>query len=425
MAPLARKFVNLRGGTPCPAPRRAAPDLKKSDLNMNISDNLYYVGVNDRVKHRFEALWSLPCGVSYNSYLITGGRTVLVDTVDVAFFAEYLEKINAVLAGRPLDYLVINHMEPDHSGSIALVRKYFPGVRLVGNSRTMEMVRGYYGEATGDDLVVKDGDTLDLGDRTLTFYLAPMLHWPETMVTYDAAAGILFSGDAFGCFGALNGAVLDTQMDTAPYLPEMERYCAAILGKFRAPVRAALAKLAGLEINMICSTHGPVWTEEVPRVTDLYRRFAEGTTEPGLVVCYGSMYGHTQRMAEAVAEGAARAGLRKVVVHNLSVSPLSAVLTDVFRYGALAVGAPTYNGGLFPPVEDLMQRLAHRDVSCRHLGFFGGFCWSQQATKVMEEYARRMKITPLTASVVWKQGVGREQLEQARLLGRRLAEGLV
>lgn len=392
---------------------------------MKISDNLYYVGVNDRVKHRFEALWSLPGGVSYNSYLIDGERTVLVDTVDVAFFAEYLEKINAVLQGRPLDYLVINHMEPDHSGSIALVRKYFPGVRLVGNCRTMEMVRGFYGEATDGDLVVKDGDTLPLGDRTLTFRLVPMLHWPETMVTYDAAAGILFSGDAFGCFGALNGAVVDTQMDTAPYWREMERYCAAILGKFRAPVRAALAKLDGLEINMICSTHGPVWTEEAPRVVDLYRRFAEGALQPGLVVCYGSMYGNTQRMAEAVAEGAAAAGLRRVVVHNLSVSPLSEVLTDVFRYGALAVGAPTYNGGLFPPVEDLLQRLVHRDTPPHRLGFFGGYCWSAQAVRVMNDYACRLKAQPVAEPVEWKQGAGGDELERARELGRRLAEGLV
>ena len=181
---------------------------------MNIKGKVHYVGVNDRVKHRFEGLWFLPMGVSYNSYLIDDEKVALVDTVDVAFFAEYLEKIREVIGDRPVDYLVINHMEPDHSGSISLIRKYYPGVRLVGNKKTFEMVEGFYSEPTEDALVVADGDTLDLGYHKLRFYLAPMLHWPETMVSFDETEGILFSGDAFGCFGALNGNVVDEQMDT-------------------------------------------------------------------------------------------------------------------------------------------------------------------------------------------------------------------
>ncbi|GAY29173.1 flavo-diiron protein FprA1 [Bacteroidaceae bacterium] len=392
---------------------------------MKIRENLYYVGVNDRVKHRFEGLWHLPHGVSYNSYLIDDEKVALVDTVDVAFFAEYLEKIRAVLGDRPVDYLIINHMEPDHSGALSLIRKYYPEIRLVGNRKTMEMVGGFYGANSEGDIVVADGDALSLGRSTLTFHLAPMLHWPETMVTYDAADGTLFSGDAFGCFGALNGAVMDTAMDYEHYISEMERYFAAILGKFCAPVRTALAKLSALDIRMICSTHGPVWTEAVPRVVDVYRRFSEGVTVPGLVVCYGSMYGNTQRVAEAVAEGAAAAGLRKVIVHNLSVSQPSFVLADIFRYGALAVGGPTYNGGLFPVVEDLLKRLAHREVRGRKLAFFGGYTWSSQAVKTIAAYNGHMKMEMAAEPVEWKQGASADALERGRALGKALAEAVM
>ncbi len=390
---------------------------------MNIKGKVHYVGVNDRVKHRFEGLWFLPQGVSYNSYLIDDEKGVaLVDTVDVAFFAEYLDKIQAVIGDRPVDYLIINHMEPDHSGSLALIRKYYPGVRLVGNKKTMEMVQGFYGACSADDLVVADGDQLDLGHHRLTFYLTPMLHWPETMMTYDAEEKILFSGDAFGCFGALNGNVVDTQMDTAPYWPEMERYYASILGKFGAPVQTGLKKLAALEIGMICSTHGPVWVNEIPRAIETYRRFSAGETEKGLVICYGSMYGNTQRVAEAVAEGAAHAGMRNIVEHNLSVSQPSFVLADIFRYGALAIGGPTYNGGLFPVVEDLLKRLAGRSVSKHKLGFFGGFTWSGQAVKTIAAYNEKMKMEIVGDPVEWKQGPKAETLLRARELGRLLAE---
>lgn len=393
-------------------------------MMQQITDKVYYVGVNDRVKYRFEGLWALPSGVSYNSYLVVDEKVALIDTVDVAFFAEYLEKIRNVIGGRPIDYLVINHMEPDHSGAISLIRKYYPDIRLVGNARTFGMVSGFYGEDAEGGVEVKDGDVLSLGRTELTFYLAPMLHWPETMVTFDADRGILFSGDAFGCFGALNGAVLDTQMDTSVYWPEMERYFAAILGKFCAPVQTALKKLSPLPIRMICSTHGPVWTAEAARAVETYRRMSAGETAEGVVVCYGSMYGNTQRMAEAVAEGAAAAGVRKIVVHNLSVSQPSFVLADIFRYKGLAIGGPTYNGGLFPVVEDLLKRLAGRSVAGHKLAAFGGFTWSAQAVKVTESYNEKMKMEPVAPSVEWKQGPDAGALERAYALGRALGEAV-
>lgn len=389
---------------------------------MNLKGKVHYVGVNDRVKHRFEGLWFLPQGVSYNSYLIDDEKGVaLVDTVDVAFFAEFLDKIKAVIGDRPIDYLIVNHMEPDHSGALALIRKYYPNIRLIGNKKTFEMVQGYYGACSENDIVVTDGDSLDLGHHKLRFYLTPMLHWPETMMTYCETDKILFSGDAFGCFGALNGNIIDMQMDTDDYWPEMERYYAAILGKFGAPVQAGLKKLGGLELQMICSTHGPVWVKEIQRAIDTYHRFSAGITQRGLVICYGSMYGNTQRVAEAIAEGAAEAGLRRIIVHNLSVSQPSFVLADIFRYGLLAIGGPTYNGGLFPVVEDLLKRLTGRSVSQHKLGFFGGFTWSSQAVKVIDQYNEKMKMQLVGSPVEWKQGAGTDALAQARELGRLLA----
>ena len=390
---------------------------------MLIQDKVFYVGVNDRTKHKFEGLWPLPIGVSYNSYLIADDDAVaLIDTVDMAFFNEYIDKIQAVIGNRPIDYLIINHMEPDHSGAIALIRKYYPGIKLVGNKKTLEMVQGFYGVVANDDVCVADGDTISLGKHQLKFYLTPMLHWPETMMTYDETNKMLFSGDAFGCFGALNGQVIDSKMDVSPYWPEMERYYACILGKFGAPVQAGLKKLAGVDIKTICSTHGPIWTQHIPQAIDTYKRLATGETQQGLVICYGSMYGNTERVAEAIAQGAAEAGMRKSIVHNLSVSDMSDVLADIFRYNTLAIGGPTYNGGLFPAVDDLMKRLAGRSVSKHKLALFGGFKWSSQAVKVMQAYNEKIKMELVGTPVEWKQGAHADALQQAQALGKLLVD---
>lgn len=284
------------------------------------------------------------------------------------------------------------------------------------------MVQGFYGVVANDDVCVADGDTISLGKHQLKFYLTPMLHWPETMMTYDETNKMLFSGDAFGCFGALNGQVIDSKMDVSPYWPEMERYYACILGKFGAPVQAGLKKLAGVDIKTICSTHGPIWTQHIPQAIDTYKRLATGETQQGLVICYGSMYGNTERVAEAIAQGAAEAGMRKIIVHNLSVSDMSDVLADIFRYNTLAIGGPTYNGGLFPAVDDLMKRLAGRSVSKHKLALFGGFTWSSQAVKVMQAYNEKMKMELVGTPVEWKQGAHADVLQQAQALGKLLVD---
>ena len=338
---------------------------------MKLKGNVHYVGVNDRSKALFENLWPLPYGVSYNSYLIADDEMVaLVDTVDVAFFEVYLKKIKSVIGDRKINYLIINHMEPDHSGSIALIKQYYPDIVLVGNKKTFDMVEGFYGIG-GDRYVVGEGDFLKLGHHNLRFYLIPMVHWPETMVTFDETEGILFSGDAFGCFGALNGGCIDKDIN------------------FGNPVQKALQKCKGLDIQMICSTHGPVWTEKIPQVVDLYDRLSRYEGEEGVVIAYGTMYGNTEELAETIAEELSAQGIKNIVMHNVSKTPHSYILADIFRYKGLIVGCTTYNMHLYPEMEALLSKVAAREMKNRVMGYFGSYTWASAAVKKLAEYAEK------------------------------------
>lgn len=391
---------------------------------MQLKENLHYVGVNDRTKKLFESLWPLPQGISYNSYLMVNERIALIDTVDVNFFEEFLYRIRQAIGYRPIDYLIINHMEPDHSGSINLIRKYYPDITLVGNVQTLRMVDGYYGLG-GNRLQVSDGDTLSLGDKALTFHLIPMVHWPETMVSFSPTDGVLFSGDAFGCFGALNGGVMDSAIDTAPYWDEMVRYYSNIVGKYGPQVQKALQKLAPLKIKMICPTHGPVWTTDIPRVISLYDRLSRYEGDEGLVICYGSMYGNTLRMAECIAEAASGAGVRTIRMHDVSRTHHSYIIADIFRHCGLIIGAPTYNGGLFPPIETLLSELVSRNIRQRLFGHFGSYTWAGQAVKQIANLTQSSQWESLTSPVEMKQADFTSVEEACRALGREMAHRLM
>lgn len=391
---------------------------------MQLKDNLYYVGVNDRTKELFENLWPLPEGVSYNSYLMVNERTALIDTVDANFFEEFLFHIRQAIGYRPIDYLIINHMEPDHSGSINLIRKYYPEITLVGNVQTLRMVEGYYG-SRGNYLLVNDGEGLSLGDKMLTFHLIPMVHWPETMATYVPRDEILFTGDAFGCFGALNGGVVDAAIDSTSYWDEMIRYYSNIVGKYGLQVQKALQKLAVLKVKMLCPTHGPVWTSEIPRVLSLYDRMSRYEGEEGLVICYGSMYGNTLRMAECIAEAASETGVRIIRMHDVSRTHHSYIIADVFRYRGLVVGAPTYNGGLFPPMESLLNELVSRNVRHRLVGYFGAYTWAGQAVRQIQSLTQSCQWEHLSPAVEMKQGDFASVEAACRALGRNMAHRLL
>lgn len=389
-----------------------------------LTDNIYYIGVNDRTTALFEGLWPLPAGVSYNSYLIDDEKTAVIDCVGPEFFEEHLANMRSVLGNRTVDYIVVNHMEPDHSGALALFRQFYPQARIVGNKKTISMLEGYYGIDGADCIAVADGTTLELGRHTLSFHLVPMVHWPETMVTYDSTSGTLFSGDAFGCFGALNGTVLDTETDIEPYFPEMRRYYSNIVGKYGTPVQNALKKLAAINIKMICPTHGPVWTEAAGRVIAEYDRMSRYEAAEGAVVVYASMYGNTRQMAEEVARGLSEAGIRKIVVHDAARTPLSFILSDIFTYKGLAIGATTYNGDVNPAVKAVLEAVKLREVKHRAMAAFGSFTWAGKAAKTISDFADNMGYTQPAHAVEMKQGFNPAAAKSCRTLGKALGEAI-
>lgn len=385
-----------------------------------ILPGIHYVGVNDRTTTRFESLWSLPYGVSYNSYLVIDEKVALIDTVEVSFGEQFIDNIRAILKDRPIDYLVVDHMEPDHSSSIKTLRLLYPEMQIVGNAKTLQMLDGYYGIHTLTR-EVKEGESISLGQKNLSFYMAPMVHWPEVMVTYCPEHKVLFSADAFGTFGALNGGILDSQLSLDHFWDEMRRYYACIVGKYGAPVQKALQKLGGLDIRTICPTHGPVWQREIGRVVGLYDRMSRYEGERGVVLAYASMYGNTEQMAERIARELVAAGVGPVRVYNLSYADPSVVLRDIFRFDTLIVGSPTYNAELFPPVEELLRRIEARCIPQRRFAFFGSFTWAAAAVRRMREFAERMKWTPVCEPVEMKQGYSPAVAECCRTLAAAVA----
>lgn len=388
--------------------------------NQQIARDIYYVGVNDRQKHKFENMLPLPYGVSYNAYLIMDEKTALVDTVDIAMADVFIAKLQAQLQGKPLDYLIINHMEPDHSGAIRFIRKYYPEMKIVGNAKTLSMVEGFYGP---DDnmLEIQDGEILSLGEHRLQFHLTPMVHWPETMMTYELTEKVLFSGDAFGCFGNLDGAVVDEDLNLDKYWDEMVRYYANIVGKYGSAVQKALHKLKPLEVKMICSTHGPVWKEFISKVIDMYDKMSRYDTEEGVVIVYGSMYGNTELMAETVAQGVAQGGVKNIIVHNVSKSDASVIIRDIFKYRGLIVGSPTYSNELYPEVESLLRKIEIRGVKHHVFGCFGSFTWASAAVKRLTTFVETMKWPVAEISVEEKQGLKTDNYEACLELGRQVA----
>lgn len=393
---------------------------------IEIANKVYYVGVNDRNKALFEGLWPLPYGVSYNSYLIDDEKVCLIDTVEVDFFVQFIENLREVLGDRQIDYLVINHMEPDHSGSLALLRKYYPDIQVIGNKKTFDMMAGFYG-IKDNTIEMKNGEELSLGSHTLQFFMTPMIHWPETMMTLcKGDVSHLFTGDAFGCFGALNGGFIDQEIDTEWAWPEMVRYYSNIVGKYGIPVQNALKKLAGIHIDYICSTHGPVWHKYVDKVISLYDHMSKYETDPGLVICYGTMYGNTERMAEQIARSASLAGVKDIRLYNVSKTHHSYILQDIFRFRGLIVGAPTYNAGLYHEMDVLLQEVANRDIKHHLIGWFGSYSWASKAVAAIGEWnENRLHFEKVGEPVEMKQALTPEIKAECTRLGREMAARLL
>ena len=372
---------------------------------IKISDRISYVGVTDFEKKKFEGLWPLPYGVTYNSYIVADEKTALIDTVDCNFKEEYLENIKEALGGRTLDYLIVNHMEPDHSSLVAEIRNIYPELKIIASVKAVPMLEGYHGIPSSDIIAVKEGDTLSLGSCSFTFVMIPMVHWPETMVTWLGEENTLFSGDAFGTFGAVEctgdiyeeghmaGAEVSEDGCFSEFRDEMIRYYSNIVGKYGAPVQAALKKCTGLDIKRICSTHGPVWTSQIPQVVALYDKLSKYQSEKGVCIAYSSMYGNTAKAAKALAAELEKLGI-PYGLHDLCLGDSdkndlgqSGAIRDLFKYDTVAVGSPTYNAGIFPPAKSFMDAIAARCVKGKKFVAFGSYTWAAASVKLLDEMA--------------------------------------
>ncbi len=359
---------------------------------IELSKNIYWIGANDRRTHLFENVWPLEKGISYNAYLIQDKKNVLIDTIEIGYVESYFDAIDEILGPNgTIDYLVINHMEPDHSGALKLITLRYPNITLVGNKNTFKFVRGFFGDFP-NILEVEEGDTLDLGDHSLTFVMTPMLHWPETMMTLETQTQILFTGDVFGSFGTLDGVLFDDEADLAAWEPEQRRYYSNIVGKYVKQTQRALEKLKVVQVKMFAPTHGLIWRNNLNHIVNLYDRWSRLNGEKGVVIVYGSMYGRTECMAEYIARELVQAGIRDVKVYDASKTHLSYILSDIWKYKGLIVGSPAYNNGLFPTVEGLTTKLEQLHIKNRFLGIFGTATWSGGGVKNLVRFAETSRL---------------------------------
>lgn len=382
---------------------------------LKISDRIFYVGVNDDDKVLFEGLWPLPVGVSYNSYIVADEKVALIDTVESGFEEEYVANINEAIGERPVDYLVVNHMEPDHSSLISYMLERYPSLRILANAKTLPMLKGYHNVPEERVQIIFEGDAVSLGGCSLRFYMAPMVHWPETMVTWLEEEGTLFSGDAFGTFGTIEETVVDEADTFDIFRDEMMRYYACIVGKYGIPVQTALKKLSGLEVRRICSTHGPVWEHNGPAVVALYDKMSRYEVERGVCIAYASMYGNTAAAADALAMELEALGV-PYAIHDLAGNNagelgLSGALRDVFKYDTIVVGAPTYNNGIFPPAETFMKALQARLIKGRRFYAFGSYTWAGASVRQLNELASSMNFEILGEGLSFPQAYRKDKVD--------------
>ncbi|AEX85123.1 flavodoxin [Marinitoga sp. 1135] len=391
------------------------------DTILKITDGIYYVGVNDRDTHLFENMWPLPKGVTYNSYIIKDEKNVLIDTVKISKVNAFIEKIYDILDGGKLDYLVINHMEPDHSGAIETIMHEFPEMKIVGNKKTFEFLKALY-DIEDNLYEIKDGDEIDLGKHKLKFFLTPMVHWPETMMTYEITDKIIFTGDAFGGFGSLDGGVFDDEVDIEYYENEIRRYYSNIVGKFGPMVQRAMKKVGGLDIEIVAPTHGPVWRSNPGRILELYDKWSKYETEEGVVIVYGTMYGNTEKMADYIARCLADEGIKNIRVMNSSNTHESYIINEIWRFKGVILGTNTYNNDIFPPMEKVIINLAHKGIKNRVFGVFGTYGWSGGGVKGIVEYINKNKWEMVADPVEVQFSAKEESYEKLRELAKAMAK---
>ena len=382
---------------------------------MNITTDIRYIGVNDHQIDLFEGQYDVPNGMAYNSYVILDEKIAVMDTVDRNFTHEWLDNLSAVLNGRKPDYLVVQHMEPDHSANVANFLSLYPDATVVASAKAFQMMQNFFGSDYADRrIVVKENDTLTLGKHTLTFVAAPMVHWPEVLMTYDSTDKVLFSADGFGKFGAL-----DVEEDWAC---EARRYYFGIVGKYGAQVQAVLKKAAGLDIQIICPLHGPVLTENLGYYIGLYDTWSSyGTETEGIAVFYTSVYGNTKRAAEKLAEELKANGCPKVALNDLAREDMAECVEDAFRYGKIVLATTTYNAEIFPFMRIFIEELTERNFSNRTVGLIENGTWAPQAEKVMKKMLEGCKnLTFAENTVHIKSALNEESNQQIKALAEEM-----
>jgi flavorubredoxin len=380
-----------------------------------ITEEIVNIGVNDRDITLFEGQYEVKKGMAYNSYVILDEQVVVMDTVDPHVTAEWLKNMEEALGSRKVDYLVIQHMEPDHGGSIMQLIERFPDVKLVGNAKTFQMFHQFF-DISSDDraVIVKEGDTLSIGKHTLQFFMAPMVHWPEVMVTYEQSEKVLFSADGFGKFG--------TRDADEDWTCEARRYYINICGKYGMQVQALLKKAAGLEIDVICPLHGPVLTENLKYYIDKYQIWSSYEPEDeGVLIACASIYGHTMKAAEKMKEILDQKGAKKVVIADLARDDLHEAVEDAFRYSHLVLAAASYDASVFPPMEDFLHRLKAKNYQKRTVGIIENGSWAPTAAKSMKALMEGMKAVTFAETVVTiKSALNAENLSQLETLADEL-----
>jgi len=395
----------------------------------SVMPDLFWVGASDRRLAQFENAFPISRGVSYNAYLLLDEQTVLLDTVDKAVGEVFFENLEHVLDGRKLDYIVVNHMEPDHCATLAETLRRYPQAKVIGNAKTMTMIGQFFTcDLTDRAVTVKEGDILTTGRHTLTFAMAPMVHWPEAMVTYDTTDKTLFSADAFGTFGAINGNLFaDEVRFERDWLDDARRYYTNIVGKYGMQVQSLLKKAAGLEISCLCPLHGPVWRKDIAWFVEKYQQWSTYTPEDKAVAIFcGSVYGHTENAAEILAARLAEKGIRDIRLYDVSVTHVSELVSEAFRCSHLVLASSTYNNGIFTPMENLLLDLKAHNLQNRTVAIVENGTWAPQSGKLMREIVESMKnMTLLEESVTLKSSVKEPQREALESLADRLAADLV
>ncbi|WP_319202472.1 FprA family A-type flavoprotein [uncultured Ilyobacter sp.] len=392
---------------------------------VNVTDNVYWVGANDRKTERFENYMPLPMGVAYNSYVINDEKTCVIDTVEFGVEGLFMEKLEYVLDGKDLDYIIVNHMEPDHSGGLKDLMKKYPNAKVVGNAKTFPMIKAFFHDANEDNFYpVKEGDILDLGHHKLTFAMMPMVHWPESMATYDTTEKILFSNDAFGSFGALDGGIFDDEVNFDFYEDEMRRYYANIVGKYGMQVQNAIKKLGPLEIKYICPSHGIVWRSDINRVIKHYDYWSRLEPESeGVVIVYGTMYGNTAKQANAIARELSAQGIKEIKVYDASKTDHSFIISDIWKYKGLIIGSCSHNNALYPKVQPLLHKLQNYGLKNRYLGIFGNMMWSGGGVRGIQAFADALNGNEIVAEAVEVRGNPTlEDYEKLEDIARAMAE---